>query len=85
MVVDARSQSLNGGVTGVSSIDPRNKVIAPSDTTNKQRTVFLMTVDVEIRRMRALKKMGGATRSFKYPRRSSFTLIPMRQSCKRRS
>lgn len=58
MVVDARSQSLNGGATGVSSIDPRNKVIAPSDTTNKQRTVFLMTVDVEIRRMRALKKMG---------------------------
>lgn len=58
MVVNARSQSLNGGVTGVSSIDPRNKVIAPSDTTNKQRTVFLMTVDVEIRRMRALKKMG---------------------------
>lgn len=58
MVVDARSQSLNGGVTGVSSIDPRNKVIAPSDTANKQRTVFLMTVDVEIRRMRALKKMG---------------------------
>ena len=51
MVVDARSQSLNGGVTGVSSIDPRNKVIAPSDTTNKQRTVFLMTIDVEIDRI----------------------------------
>lgn len=58
MVVDARSHSLNGGVTGVSSIDPRNKAIAPSDTTNKQRTVFLVTVDVETRRMRALKKMG---------------------------
>ena len=58
MVVDARSQSLNDGVTGVSSIDPRNKVIAPSDTANKQRTVFLMAVDVETRRMRALKKMG---------------------------
>lgn len=58
MVVDARSQSLNGGVTGVSSIDPRNKVIAPSDTANKQRTVFLMAVDVETRRMRALKELG---------------------------
>lgn len=51
MVVDARSQSLNGGVTGVSSIAPRNKVIAPSDTANKQRTVFLMAVDVEIDRI----------------------------------
>lgn len=51
MVVDARSHSLNGGVTGVSSIDPRNKAIAPSDTTNKQRTVFLVTVDVEINRI----------------------------------
>lgn len=58
MSVDARSHSFNGGVTGVLSIDPRNKAIAPSDTTNKQRTVFLMAVDVETRRMRALKKMG---------------------------